>query len=429
MTSTRPVIGFAGLTHLGLNSAVAAAAKGFEVVGFHQDVLLVGSLNQGNMPVEEPGLADLFMEHKNRITFTAEPLPLHNCDIIYIAADVPTNDRGESDLAPIGDLIETVMAAMNDKALMVVLCQVPPGYTRGLPFDMGRLYYQVETLIFGRAVERALNPERFIIGCVNPERSLPSPLNIYLQSFGCPILPMRYESAELAKISINMCLVASVSVANVMAEICEHVGADWSEVVPALRLDQRIGQYSYISPGLGISGGNLERDLATVLNLSAAHGTDAGVVSAWLANSRYRKDWPFRTLEHAILREHPGAAVTVLGLAYKENTHSTKNSPALVLIDKLSACKVTVYDPIVPASAAGHQVIGAASALDAVMGADALVIMTPWPEFRSLNPVEIKNRMNGCMVIDPYRILNAREVEASGLNYATLGMPWITAKR
>lgn len=426
--SIKPAIGFAGLTHLGVNSAVAAAAKDFHVTGFHNDESLIRSLKQGDLPVEEPGLQDLFREHKNKITFSAEPSALNACDIVYIATDVPTNDQGKSDLDPIRDIIDTAAAAMKDSALLVVLCQVPPGYTRTLPFEPERLYYQVETLIFGKAVERALHPERFIIGCANPEMPLPSPLNIYLQSFGCPILPMRYESAELAKISINMCLVASVSVANVMAEICEHVGADWSEVVPALHLDRRIGPYSYISPGLGISGGNLERDLATVLSISEIHGTDAGIVPAWLVNSRYRKNWPFVVLERMLLKENPAAVVAVLGLAYKENTRSTKNSPALALIEKLSLCKVTVYDPLVSASAAGPHVSGAASALDALDGAEALVIMTPWPEFKNLKPAEIKIRMKGLLVIDPYRILDAREVKAAGLDYAALGMPLVTSK-
>ena len=111
---------------------------------------------------------------------------------------------------------------------------------------------------------------------------------------------MRYESAELAKISINCCLVASVSTANTLAELCERIGADWSEIVPALKLDRRIGQYSYLTPGLGLSGGNLERDLATVIRFAEANETDAGVVEAWVSNSTWRKDWPFRTYRDLI---------------------------------------------------------------------------------------------------------------------------------
>jgi len=117
------------------------------------------------------------------------------------------------------------------------------------------LFYQVETLIFGQAVERALAPERVIVGCRDPKAALPEPYSTYLKAFDCPILPMRYESAELSKISINVCLVASIGATNMMAELCEGIGADWSEIVPALRLDRRIGRHAYLAPGLGIAGG------------------------------------------------------------------------------------------------------------------------------------------------------------------------------
>ena len=164
---------------------------------------------------------------------------------------------------------------------------------------------------------------------------------------------MRYESAELAKISINMCLVASIGVANMLAELCEGIGAVWSEIVPALKLDRRIGAYSYLAPGLGIAGGNLERDLATVERLAVAHNTDAGIVRAWLANSRHRRDWAARTIRTALLDAKPDAVIAVWGLAYKENTHSVKNSPSLATIAQLPGTKLRLHDPLVPASAAG----------------------------------------------------------------------------
>ena len=146
-----------------------------------------------------------------------------------------------------------------------------------------------------------MSPERYIIGRDIPEREIPSSYKTFLEAFHCPILPMQYESAELAKISINCCLVGMISVANTLAELCEHIGADWQEIVPALRLDKRIGPHAYISPGLGVAGGNLERDLATVCRLAGEHGTEAGVVQAWLDNSRYRKDWVLRILHSHVL--------------------------------------------------------------------------------------------------------------------------------
>src|SRR5262249_15164929 len=157
--------------------------------------------------------------------------------------------------------------------------------------------------------ERAMHPERFIVGCADPARGLPPRYREVLDAFNCPILPMRYESAELAKIAINFCLVASIGVANTLAELSEAIGADWSEIVPALKLDKRIGPHSYLSPGLGIAGGNLERDLRTVLDLARDKQTDTGIVQAWIGNSRHRKDWCWRVLHERVLARKPDARI------------------------------------------------------------------------------------------------------------------------
>jgi UDPglucose 6-dehydrogenase len=323
-----PVVGFAGMTHLGIVSAIAIAARGFSVVGYDRNESLISRLDRQDLPILEPDLDRFLVANRNRIRFSSAPSDVSRCDVVYIAADVPTDDAGDSDLIPIAALVDGVSRHLRDDAVLVVLCQVPPGFTRTISrVPHSRLFFQVETLIFGRAIERALNAERFIMGCADAGKPLPPRYRGILDAFGCPTLQMRYESAELAKISINFCLVASVTVANVPAELSESIGADWAEVVPALRLDRRIGQYSYLSPGLGIAGGNIERDLRTVLNLAGERGTDIGVVNAWIANSRRRRDWCWRVLRERVVNLDPTARVGVLGLAYKEHTHSTKTRP------------------------------------------------------------------------------------------------------
>ena len=182
-----------------------------------------------------------------------------------------------------------------------------------------------------------------------------------------------------------------------------------------------IGPHSYLAPGLGLAGGNLERDLATVLRLAQAHGTDGGIVTAWLANSRHRREWTWRMLEATGVGGRTDAAIAIWGLAYKENTHSTKNSPALALLKRLPSGAIAVYDPVVPADAAGPKVKAATSALAASEGADALCIMTPWPEFKAIAPCEIAARMRGRVVLDPYRVLDPAAAQAAGLRYTTLG--------
>lgn len=418
----KSVIGFAGMTHLGINSAAAAADRGYDVVCFDGDAAIIARLKSGELPVIEPGLPELLKRNEPRITYTTEKEDLKRCSAVYIAADVPTDDRGESDLSGIRALIETVASGLQCDATLVILCQVPPGFTRNLPLAKERLYYQVETLIFGQAVERAMHPERFIVGCADPDRPLPQAFQEFLSVFGCPILPMRYESAELAKISINCCLVASLTVANTLAELSERMGADWSEIAPALKLDRRIGPHSYLSPGLGVAGGNLERDLATVLRCAEATGSEAGIIESFVRNSRHRRDWVLRTLHAELLASNPKAVIGVLGLAYKENTHSTKNSPSLALIAELTPWRLRVHDPVVPASVVTHpQVIGCTTELEAAQGADALVIMTPWPAFRDLNTDQFARAMRGCTLIDPYRVLDGKGVVTAGLDYFTLG--------
>lgn len=417
-----PVVGFAGLTHLGLVSAVGTASKGFRVVGYDADRQRVDAIREARLPVLEPGLGEMAVAFSANLSFTADLADLAQCDIVYIATDVPTDDQGQSDLSAISRLIDGVVPALGPKGILVILCQVPPGFTRHLALPPERLFYQVETLVFGRAVERATEPERFIVGCAEPSRPLPAAYAALLGAFNCPILPMRYESAELAKIAINCCLVASVSVANTLAELSEGIGADWHEIVPALRLDRRIGAYSYLAPGLGIAGGNLERDLATVMRLSEAAGSDASVIGAFLNNSRHRRDWALRVLHEEVLAQTVDAKLGVLGLAYKENTHSTKNSPSLALIGHLHPWPLRVYDPVVPANAASHPTVSAASsALDAARDVDALLIMTPWPEFRSLAPKDLARAMAGTAVIDPYRVLEPNQVRAAGLRHFCLG--------
>lgn len=404
MAEAEVTVGFAGLDHLGIVTAVGLAEKGFRVIAWDPDPERVGRLAAGDPIVSEPGLDELLFVNAVRTTFTTDLADLTNADMIYVAADVPTDDNGNSNLGVVTDLIGAVRDILSESALLVVLCQVPPGFTRGLGLPESRLFYQVETLVVGRAVERTLSPERFIIGCAQPSEPLPPALDVVLSSHGCPILQMRYESAELAKISINCFLVSQVSTTNMLAEICERIGANWSEIAPALQLDRRIGVHAYLRPGLGIAGGNLERDLASVAEISAREGIDAALVDACRRNSAWRKDWLYRVLEGTVLRDLEDPVIAILGLAYKENTGSIKNSPSIALLEQLEGRRTRIHDPVVPASVvpwAEHT----QTALGACGGADAVVIATPWPEYRDLTAKGLDAAMRGRVLVDPFAVL------------------------
>jgi UDPglucose 6-dehydrogenase len=418
---SKPCIAFVGMTHLGICSAAAAALRGFETIAYDRDGRLVERLKSGEFPIVEPGLAEAIAEAGTRLRFTDRAADLAAADVAYAAPDIATDDSGRSDTGVLEACLGIIEAGTRPDAIRVVLSQVAPGFTRRYAAGRRNVVYQVETLIFGRAVERATQPERFIVGCADPADPLPPALAAFLASFGCPILPMGYESAELAKISINFFLIASVSAANTLAELCEKIGADWSEIAPALRLDRRIGAHAYLNPGLGISGGNLERDMASVLSLAAQAGTDVSVVRAWIANSAHRRDWPARILARELYDARPDAVLGVLGLAYKENTRSTKNSASLALLAGLGGKQVSVFDPWVSADAVSIPVRAAASAIDCARGADALAILTPWPEFARLDPAELAATMAGRLILDPYGMLDPARCRAAGLRRFVLG--------
>lgn len=423
MKNKLPIIGFAGLTHLGINSAIASASKGFKTFGYHDDQTIIQRLNDNDVIVEEPNLSKLFIENKNKLSFSNDPKILNICDIVYIAYDIPTNEFGESNLKPINKLIKLITNCINSDALLVVLCQIPPGYTRKIKWPKSQLFYQVETLIFGRAVERALYPERIIFGVCDKETKVDKRINVFLKAFNCPIISMRYESAELAKISINLCLVSMISTANTLAEVCEKIGADWEEIVPALKLDKRIGMHAYLSAGLGISGGNLERDLVTIQNLSKSYNTDQGIVNAWLYNSNHRKDWVWKLMQKNGLENSKDIHIGILGISYKENTDSVKNSPSLKLLSHLKNCNVKAYDPkaIIKDDIFSFERVNTIK--DAISGVDYLAVMTPWEEFKKIKSEDILQLMNGNIIYDPYRILDGSYFREKGFQYYSLGSP------
>jgi len=411
-------VGVAGWSHLGIVSSVAAAAKGCEVVAYDPQIDLTDGLS-----IAEPGLAELFAAHRARLKSSTDPHALRACEVLLCAADVPTDQDSRSDLSVIHRLLETLVSHAAPGACVVILSQVPPGFTRAFErrvqpshADRGlHLYYQVETLVIGQAVKRALTPERIIVGCDDPRQPLPPAYARFLSRFKCPILPMRYESAELAKIAVNMFLASSVCTTNTLAELCEAIGADWSEIVPALRSDKRIGAHAYVAPGLGLSGGNLERDLITFTNLAGSSGTPKGVVEAWLADSRHQKMWVTRVLETEVLSKRDRPVIGVWGLAYKPGTSSMKNAASLTLLQALSGITIRVYDPQarLDASALHDGAISQVSSpLDACHEADALVIMTPWPALASVDLTQVRGRMRGDVLIDPSGLLSAHGATA-----------------
>ena len=160
-------IGFVGLTHLGLNYLAATAQKKYSVIGIDADDKIIEKLDKNLIENKEPNLRNLILKNRKKILFSSQFKQLKECQIIFISQDVNTDKKGRSDLKSLRKLINTTLKNLNKKSILVILSQMKPGFIRSINFPKSRLYYQVETLIFGKAINRALLPERIIIGCEN----------------------------------------------------------------------------------------------------------------------------------------------------------------------------------------------------------------------------------------------------------------------
>ncbi len=423
--------GFVGLSHLGIISSVGWASFGVPVIAADLDRAAVDTLRAGTLPVHEPSLPELFARAREHMMFSVDFAALRACPLVIVARDVPTDDGNSSDASVILRLIDAGVPHLQPGAPLAVMSQVPAGFTRRLAERIEsqrpglgiRLYYWVETLIFGNAVERYLEPERLIIGCADVAEPFPPELEEGLRRFHCPILPMAYESAELTKTAINLYLCATVTYANTLADLCERLGADWTEMMPALRLDRRIGPAAYIRPGLGIAGGNLERDMVTLRDLCEAHGVDGAFIEVLLGYNARRPGWVHRQLEEHLFGEVAHPSVAVWGLAYKKNTRSTKNSMAIRVIRELGdRADVRAYDPVVRAGELDLRVKVVADRNEALAGADCLLVLTDWDEFAVPDPTALRS-MRRPLIIDGVGVVDAGRADLRGARLVQMGRP------
>jgi len=430
VTTSRPTV-FLGLSHLGLVSGIGWASLGQPVASIDPDADLVARLEAGRMPVYEPGLDDLLARHRDAVRFSTDFSLLSGADLVVVARDVPTNSLDQSDVGPVLDHIERALPHLARGTTLAVMSQVSPGFTRRLAelvrerrpdLDLSVIYW-VETLVFGQAVERFLRPERIIVGCADPAVPLPAALADGLARFGCPILPMRWESAELTKRAINLYLASTVTYANTLADLCEAIGADWTEMVPALRLDRRIGPHAYLRPSLGIAGGNIERDVASLAALARETGREGGFIDAIAAYNARRFEWLLRQVDRA-LADVAAPTVALWGLTYKKNTRSTKNSMGLRAAAALaSRATVQAWDPALGPSDVEVPGPLAPSRDAALSGADCLLITADWDEFATADATTFTRAMRRPVVIDCVGVLEGRRAELHGIEYVAMGRP------
>ena len=417
----KPIIGFCGMTHLGICSASASLSKGFKTICFDTSKKKIANLKKWKMDIREPLINEVLFKHKNLLKFTAISKDLSACDLIYVSLDIKTDETGKSDLNELEKLLEVVRKNINKKAITVILSQVPPGFTSKYLEKFNSIYYQVETLIFGEGFNRAMYPERFILGCKNPNEPIEEPFNLFLKSFNCPILKMNYESAELSKISINLVLISNISIANKLAEICENLGASWNEIIPALRLDKRIGKYSYINAQLGISGGNLERDIASTIRILKNFNLNTHFMESYIQISNERKNWVHKVLKEKVFVKIKNPKIGIIGLSYKPNTNSIKNAPSLKLLGKLKGENLIAYDPIVNIDDIANWCKKANTLEETYLKSDVIIILTPLEELKKVGFKSFTSSTRLKYFIDPLNIYINEYTNSHNLKYYSIG--------
>jgi UDPglucose 6-dehydrogenase len=320
------MIVYLGLSHLSLCYSAAALNKGYKVtiVDLEQNV---NNYHLGKFSVHEPQLDAILKKYRKNFLISYNFKNFKNAKIFFLAKDLKTNKKNKIKTYEIIKLLKKI-SNLNKKKILVIKSQVPVGFTRKVIWNKNLKFHYVETLIFGRAISRATYPDRIILGKYDMGTKIPKVLNNYLKKFNCPILEMKYEESELTKGFINTYLAAQVITTNYLNEFSKKYGADWEKIRDALSLDKRIGKFAYLNPGLGLSGGNIERDLETISDIRNSLKLDNNLTKIYLQYSDYFKKWLIRNINIFSKKKKIG----VLGFTYKEDTLSTKNTPSRLLL-------------------------------------------------------------------------------------------------
>lgn len=388
---------------------VAAHMQGFAITAFDTDVNRLDERQAGTFDPAEPGVAEYLAQHAQEIQFTSQSSDLNLAELVIIALDTATDQSGNIDLTELTSLTQLVLQQVDPEIPVILMSQVPPGFTRAVGAGRARLFYQVETLIFGDGLRRALEPERYIFGC-SDNREIPESVEKWHAAGQCPVLSMSLESAELAKMSINTFLAAQLMTTSTLAELAASIGADWSDIAETLRLDRRIGMHAYLTPGMGIGGTNIKRDLVGLAALAQSSGTCGQLFDDFLEGSEYYLAWMQRVVE-GLLGASPGLRLGILGLAYKPGTTSTMNSPGIELARRFKEhIDVCVHDPHVPSSVpTSLRIRTTDDPLELIEASDVIALACDWPEYREL--ARGLQDWAGIALIDPNNFLEMRNVQ------------------
>ena len=429
-------IAVVGTGYVGLVVGACFAETGNDVVCADLDVRKIDSLRENKIPIYEPGLESLVVRNQaqNRLTFTTDvPTAVAGVEVVFIAVGTPPEEDGSADLRHVLSVGDTIGRHMAREMVIVTKSTVPVGTAERVQAAVARhakhpfhMCSNPEFLKEGAAVDDFLKPDRVVLGVESDHaRSVMAELYSPFVRTGRPIIFMDIASAEMTKYAANAMLATRISFMNEIANLCEKVGADVDLVRKGIGSDSRIGA-SFLFPGPGYGGSCFPKDVKALARTAAEHGSPLAVLDAVeCANDRQKKRL-FEKVSKALGGDVAGSHIAVWGLAFKPNTDDMREAPSLTLIGELLAADATVtaHDPAAMEETRrklGDSIRYAESNYDALVGADALVVVTDWNEYRHPDFARIKSTLRRPIIIDGRNLYNPVKMKSLGFDYDSIG--------
>ncbi len=423
MSEQMEPVGVIGVGWVGLVTAACFAELGHPVVA--RDILAekVESLSRGEVAIHEPGLAEMLKRNAERITFTTEMSELlDGARLLFVCVDTPPTHSGDADLSRVRAVVDELPA--DSEHVLIMKSTVPAGTGASIRRDVPELAYVScpEFLKEGSAVEDFMHPDRVVIGADPGDEEAAAAVAGLYEPLG-DILQTDVASAEMIKLASNAFLATKISFINEIANVCEEVGADVGEVARGMGLDQRIGS-SFLRAGIGYGGSCFPKDVSALKMLAGNTGYHFQLLTAVIEVNELQKRRVVGKLK-AHLGSLLGKRVALLGLAFKADTDDMREASSLVLAARLQGegAEVVAYDPVASGRAGEllDSVEMADSALAALEGADAAVLVTEWGEFAELDWAAAANRMARPLIVDGRNYLDPAVLRAAGFEYEGIG--------
>ena len=431
-----PVIGVVGVGYVGLTTGACLAHIGHTVVCGDVDEGKIGRLRNGEIPIVEEGLSEIVSEGMSagRLEFVVGATEVaQRCDIVFLCVPTPQDDDGSADLTYIKAASAEIGPVLRDGAIVVNKSTVPVGTTivvdEVIQRDDITVVSHPEFLREGTAVSDFLHPDRVVVGADNREAA--EKVAALYSSIDTQVIITDAASAETIKYAANGFLAMKISFVNAVAAMCEAVGADVVDVVEGIGSDRRIGR-EFLRPGPGWGGSCFPKDSHALVHVAASHGYDFSMMRGVIEVNTEQRERMVRKIQRAAgVDDLTGTTVSVLGLTFKAGTDDLRDSPSLAVIARLRELGATVkaFDPTTTGVLSALQesfldgISVEQSVDDAITGGDVLVILTEWPEFRSLNIERARALLAGTAVVDTRNLLDPQDVRAAGLLYDGVGRP------